>query len=80
MRLWCVSLCILSCPRFRPRAFENDGGGALVVFRVRCRLKDWWSGGDDVDGEWIGVWWGNVSAPGMGWIGLSVNVFCKEPH
>lgn len=66
MQPLCVNLWVPLYRHSRPRAFENDDGGALAFFRSHCRLRDWWSGGDDVGGERIGAWWGNVSAHGMG--------------
>ena len=40
MRLWCVSLCILSYRRARRRAFANGDGGDLAASRGRCRQRD----------------------------------------
>ena len=68
MRLLCVNLWIPWYRRSRPRASENDDGGALVASHGRCRLRGWWIGGDDVGGGRIDAWWGNVSAHGMGWV------------
>lgn len=68
MRLWCVSLWTPSCRRSRPRAFASDGGGALVASRARCRSRDWWSGGGDVDDGRIGAWLGNESVLGRDWV------------